>query len=237
MIRPLALILADEFESRDLLWPLIRECQQSFNIKVLAPQFLKKFHQEYSDPQPIIFFANPNLRYPNPQEIFNFHQKSPNFPLCFSTTGEIVSFNPKQIEVLDDGRLSPKNQLNCFTNVKVQRILPPIDPVTIIVRIHRRKIYLELTLRSLLFSLGARANQVYILLALSDPTPEIEMIAQDFLQKHPKSDAIKITPNSYLGTGKAALLWAQYNQKELKKVVLFEDDFILPAVAKDLYPD
>jgi len=245
MPKPLALIISDEFDSKELLWSLVQECQQAdFIVKVCPPQFLAEYIAELREAptEPVLYFADPNLRYhgprgPNLKAIQEFHRGSPDFPMCFSADGHIVSFNPRKVEVIK-GRLCPQNHLNFYSNnLAARRLIPPVEPVSIIFRAHSRSTYAQLALNSLVHSIGARMSQVYFLLALSQPSPEIEAMARTFIAKYPHCDAIKIEPNSYLGTGKYAVLWAQQQGKTMEKLLLCEDDFILPGSVRDIFPD
>jgi len=183
------IILADTFDSRELTHNLIHCCQQaSLSVKVIARQFFKKYIDETRESlkDPLLLFESCSHWCPDFKKILDSHRQSPEFPLYVSSDGEILSFNPTKVDILEDGRVLPRQGKSCFfTAVPVTRLLPPVAPPTIIVRAHNRHTYLTLTINSLVHSLGVNLEKVPILLALSEPSLEVERVTLDLLNKYP----------------------------------------------------
>ena len=235
-----ALILTDQYDSKELLRSSITNCLDAgLKVKTVTPQGLEQFfkEKEQSLTEPILFFSDSSVRHQNFLEILRFHRLKPDFSYFFSLNGwEVISLNPKKIKVNQGKILLKDSNSNPFlANHSTSKLIPQVSPVSIFVRAHNRPDYLQLTLNGLVSSLGENIKTLPIILVLSCPSSGVMKTAQQFLSKYSLAQAIAIQPNSYLGTGKYGMLWAKRHGYLNKSAILFEDDFILPGTVKDLY--
>lgn len=164
---------------------------------------------------PFLYFRNPYIRFDNELEIIKFHVENSDFPYLISSDGEVISVSP-----FGEG-LS-----NFIMRAKTRLFEPKIKPLPILIGSHRRPLYLGLTLRSLLYNIQSKNQKIYIV--LSDPDTEIINTVSDII-KNSETDIQAVVSNNNLFYS-----WPNFGAKffNLEKMILFDDDVILPENLK-----
>lgn len=159
---------------------------------------------------PFLYFRNPYIRFDGERSIAKFHAQNPEIPKLRTPDGEIISVNPTAMGKCD------------FTINKgtyLQR--PTYEPLPILIGIHSRPLYSELTLNSLLYNLSGE-QKVYIV--ASQPDPKCREIIEEALKKSPVETHAVITKNNLYYS------FANFGSKffNLEKFIHFEEDAIIP---------
>ena len=230
-----ALIVVDEYEPKEHLEENLDLLFRARVIPHVVPR--SQFHTWYAKEQPNLtkahlLYLNPSLRHYNPGGALKFHRENDAIPAVFSSNGEHITVHPRDIRILEDGRVIHFNN-HFMLDQRTELKLPNVEPPLIIVLCHNRAAYLGLSLNGLSYSLGEYIKDVPITIVLSAPTPDVKVVALEFQEKHPHAQVLEITQNAYLSAINYTLQW--YG-KQHKSFVIFEDDFILPPTSKHLYP-
>lgn len=107
---------------------------------------------------------------------------------------------------------------------------PDIPIPRIIIYTHNRPLYFTLTMNSILYSIGD-CPEVPVTIVLNDPTPETLEAAQHYQDRYDQVDILLSKENAACGGMTIGLKW-----HEPEIAIGAEDDFILPPVARQLYP-
>lgn len=231
-----AIIVTDSYEPREFLPELRKELiSQNLSFQVISLDF---FPSKYNALKkrilaPHLLYLSTSIKIEDPRSVLEFHRANPTIPIVFDRRAEVLTVNPSLFTVLDDGR--PFHTGYHFNlNYTSHRRIPDVEPPLICVLAHNRHLYLELALNSLVFSFGEYLDQVPVALLLTKPTLEVTEVAKRFLYHHKNWMGFQLAENAGLAFGNYAVQIAR--TKGFKSVVLYEDDFILPATVKDLYP-
>ena len=174
-----------------------------------------KPYNEIVASNPFLYFRNPYIRFDNELEIIKFHTENSNFPYLTSIDGEIISVSSF------GGGLS-----NFIMGAKTSLFEPKIEPLPIIVGAHRRPLYLGLTLRSLLYNIQSKNQKIYIV--LSDPDTQVINTVDEIIENSEIDIQVVASSNNLFYS------WPNFGAKffNLEKMILFDDDVILPGNLK-----
>jgi len=166
--------------------------------------------------EPILNYINPYIRYSTPETILNMHVRS-GFKNIFSKNVPISYM---------------RNNCDDFhtTNGMWYYARPPADMIPILMVVHARDIYLNLTLNALVYSLQFD-SEVPVHILMSSPTHEVRNVVDKFKNKIPNLFIYETETNVCLA-GINILL--QHLQPE--KFIILEEDFILPQNLKAVMP-
>lgn len=187
---------------------------------------------DFKDPH--LIYVSPTIRHQNPKEVLAYHRRNIDFPCLFSSTQEYVSMNPARVKILQDQRIKFQGNYFLLKQGSSHRFIG--NPVHILLMANQRADYLKLSWNALKFSMGSYFEQVPLTLVLSDPSPEVLLLAQGWLEAYPHIRVIRYNRNCYLGITNYAVQWHFRNVPGFRRFLIYEDDFILPATVKDLYP-
>jgi len=176
----------------------------------ITPIHTEKEWKDILSKEPFLYFRNPYVRIDGEGDVAAFHAKSPDIPKLRTANGEIISISPLASGTCDF-------QLNKGTYY--QR--PDYDPLPILIGIHSRPLYSELTLNSLLYNLHDD-QKVYIV--ASQPDPKCKEIIEKALKASPVETHAVITEKNLF------YAFSNFGAKyfNLKKFIHFEEDAILP---------
>jgi len=234
-----AIICKDKYDPPcdDLITQLAKGSCKVFLINSLSEfdAILPKLNQE----QPCLLYYNSLMRFDGPAMIFKKHLEVPGINmLCLKGsyyTGEIVSFFPTNIIKYRDSIITRQNLLHeNSTYLKISypfiyHKIPKIDPPRIFVYTHNHDTYLRLSLNSLFYSID---KSVPVAIFLNQATDKVKKIVLEFKEKYPEQ--IEILESKVNVVYSAVNLMIQWYQP--KYFVIWEDDFILPPRAKELFP-
>jgi hypothetical protein len=171
-----------------------------------------------TDKNPFLYYRNPYLRFDNELEILKLHYSS-DFPFIKTIDDEVVSVNP-----------CSDKEMAFIVKSKAYFYEPSIKSLPILLGTHRRPVYLNLTLNSLLYNTkNIKDQKIYIV--ASDPDSETKTLLTDLIKTNENIDVV-IT-NENLGFG-----LTNFGSKffKLDKFIHFEDDGILPSATEYLLP-
>jgi hypothetical protein len=210
-----------------------------FYIKSLTE--LKDAVKKLNPKLPFLFYRNSLMRMPLPELILKWHEENPeckNVAVPFKNIPQLVSFYPEQIEVLRDivttTELKEGNNSNFViqsiggTKIEITLKKPKTKPLFIFVKAFNRPEYLKLSLNSLLYSIG---NSTPVLIFLNGFDAKTCEVALSYAEKYSNVDVIRIRQNVHFAYINIALQWSR-----AENFMIWEDDFILPPIARELFP-
>ena len=206
---------------------------------------LKKGIKQLDQNDPFLLYRNSLMRISHPDKILRWHKENPNFDFVavkcdqFDKLRSInVSYYPKEVELFRDTAITKKSLVDIPTwpfaldsyneePVRVTFKKPNCSPPAICVIAHNRATYLQLSLNSLLYSID---DTVPVYIFLNGYNSETCRVANSF-REYPNVDIIQIKQNVYFAAINIALQWSK-----AEAFMVWEDDFILPPTARDLFP-
>jgi len=117
------------------------------------------------------------------------------------------------------------------SNVVCKPIRPRTDAIPILMVVHKRHEYLPLTMNSLVYSLGDDFPNIPFHILMSKPSDEIKKLCLSYAEKY-KNIVLYETEQNVCGAGFNLLM--QWLKPE--RFVIWEEDFILPQLTKELVP-
>lgn len=185
----------------------------------ITPYLTERSWKNIFSKEPFLYFRNPYIRFDSEPDILAFHFKNPEIPRLTAKNGEVISYNP-----------TGSGSCNFRLNVGIYYHEPPHDPLPILVGIHSRPLYTQLTLNSLLHSLRHPKQQVYIV--ASQPDPECKQIIQNTL------DTADVYVRAVISDNNLRYSFANFGSKffNLPKFIHWEEDGILPENIEHYYP-
>jgi hypothetical protein len=201
-------------------------------------QGLAKLNQD----EPFLLYRNSFMRISFPHKILTWHKENPNFDFVSIKCGTErinVSYYPKEVEIFRDTVITKKSLLDIPTwpfalntyqdqPFEVTFMRPKYTPPAIFVLAHNRSNYLKLSLNSLFYSID---ETVPVYIFINGNNPSTGKVARSFVDKYSNVDVIQINQNIHHSAVNIALQWSN-----AETFVVWEDDFILPPITKDLFP-
>lgn len=235
---PNALIVADTYDCKRHMRELIQHCaSRNLKSKVVQknhwPEYFKTSLATAS--KPILYYANPSIRHSRDVSARDFHERNKHFPILLSKQQEIVSFRPDLVRVRENGQIETDAHPFKFTEVTTELLKPPTDPVTICLLLHQRSDYARLAYNSIIYSLGDAVDNVPIILALNGNHYAMEKLAKEASERD-NVEILRIDPNCGTAASYYIRKWLWENRPEVEKMILMEDDFILPSAVRFVYP-
>ena len=204
----IAYVKTDPHEDPEILQNLSVRLQRQ-GIRVL---FTEQPWNTIQSNKPFLYFRNPYVRFDNERAVIDYHLENPT--TCYITTsdGELVSV----------GTVKPTENCSFVLRFGSYYHEPEIEPLPILIGAHRRPLYFQLALNSVLYNVQSARQRVYIV--ASQPDAQTKQIIESCLVKHPHVEAV--LTNTNLGYA-----FANFGSKffDLPKFIHLEDDGILPG--------
>jgi hypothetical protein len=162
---------------------------------------------------------------------------SNNLPYVLSSNGEIIGIDPKLCPVNEHGFVLPE----CapfILHVNTHTVTPNIAPPLTVFYSYNRSAFLELALRSFAASTGTDfPNQkIVIILNGSKDYPETRRVALSFARQHQMQEGFIEVYDTVSNAGFTAVGIAMFLHPHEQNILIHEDDFLLPATVRHLYP-
>lgn len=233
-----AVIIREKFDPREhydeLLSELASNAITAHTINSIAelPNLLPNLVQD----QPFLFYRNVSMRIEYPAEVLRWHSQNLNFH-NIQIDRELVTFIPERTTVFRDNIINKclleaiESHFFKISNFKVWFKKHDTKCPHIFMYTHNRAKYFQLALDSLWYSLNDDTS-VPVTLFLNQPTPQVREIALEFWKQHTHINVVEIQNNSYFSAINLAVQWAKP-----ESFIVCEDDFIMPATARELFPN
>lgn len=182
---------------------------------------------------PFLYYETPYTRIAEPEKMFNLLNDN-NFDKLLSNHPDI-SFD---VMCGEEIRTIGYKSTNVFTNGVTGNVFRCKDrltylaenkPLPILLVAHNRPLYLELTINSLVFSMGKYQSDIHLL--MSAPTNEVKNVCRKLSDKYKNITLYHSDEN--VGFSGINMLNQILNPD---KFIIWEDDYILPLATKFSFP-
>jgi hypothetical protein len=189
------------------------------------------------DKSPILLFDQDEvaLTYANTpayRMLKNFFAQDSGVSGIIDKNKNIMGFYPDRVQRIVGSNIYLKDYCMVASNIVKIHKEADIELPRIIINGYQRKDYYRLTLNSILNSIsGTKKPPITIVLNSTDS--EIRDLSFKFVENYTGSaDILSVKPNSLWAWSLIAMIWHRP-----KKVIICEDDFILPEVSARSYPN